>query len=89
MRAPSSTCHRLPGSLLTALLVVTTVTACRAPYETSDSPGDTTARPFVVEKPLTAAEVARNERFEDLRRTRSGGAVPAAGTPIPASASRD
>lgn len=87
---PASLPHRsLPGSVLAIAATFAAATACRAPRGAPAGPGDTAERPFVVEEPLSSAEVARNERFQDLRRTRYEGAAPVAGTPIPASAPRD
>lgn len=87
---PASLPHRsLPGSVLAIAATFAAATACRAPRGAPAGPGDTAAPPFVVEDPLTSAEVARNERFQDLRRTRYEGAAPVAGTPIPASAPRN
>ncbi len=87
---PATLPHRsLPGSLLAFTAASVAATACRAPEGAPAAQGDSAAPPFVVEKPLSAAEVARNERFQDLRRTRFDGAAPVAGTPIPASAPRN
>ncbi|MEE2939760.1 MAG: hypothetical protein VX460_05195 [Planctomycetota bacterium] len=77
------------ASLLAIALALAAATACRAPRGATAGPGDTADPPFVVEQPLTAAEVARNERFEDRRRTRFQGAAPVIGTPISASAPRN
>lgn len=89
MRPASLPCRPLPGPLLSVTVALASAAACRAPEGTPEAPEDTRDRPFVVERPLTPAEVARNERFQDLRRTRFEGSAPVGGTPIPASASRD
>ena len=89
MRPASLPLRPLPGSLLSVTVALASAASCRAPEGTPGAPEDTPDPPFVVERPLTPAEVARNERFQDMRQTRFQGAAPVRGTPIPASASRD
>lgn len=89
MRSSPVTLGLCPRRALWVAAATLMATGCRAPEGTPDSPVDTAARPFVKDTPLTTAESERNDRFQDLRRTRFDASEPLEGTPVPASAERE